>query len=102
LYRQPKVQIHRIPKIACLEHVKTLDLSKDAIELDEAYKVAAVFPLFVHPATLKRLQEDKDDPLEFLPDPAKLGENLLRKNLHIIIEKPNISECIAGSISSTN
>jgi hypothetical protein len=106
LYRQPTTQIDRIPKIACLEHVKTLDLSKDAIELDESDKVAAIFPQFVASATLESLKNRSKRPLRITPehDPEQLGEQgiLDEEHLHLIVEKPDTGESIACSISSAN
>ena len=102
LYRQPTTRIERIPKATCLEHVRRPDILNDAIELDEGYQVAAIFSQFVDKGLLKRLKENEEDPLEVLPehDPAQLEESSLRKkDLHIIVTKPNTGESIAYFIA---
>jgi hypothetical protein len=105
LYRQPTTRIDRIPEAACIQHIQGLNLSQHAIKLDAGYKVAAIFPQFVASATLEALKNDEEDPLEIHleHDPLELGVNrLLKKHLHLIVEKPDTGESIACSISSAN
>lgn len=60
--------------------------------------MAAVFSQFVSKETLERLQKNEEDPLEISPrhDPATLGEGvLLKKHLHIVVQKPDTGESLA-------
>jgi hypothetical protein len=85
-----------VPKTQCIQLVQELVLSKDAIELDEAYQMAAIFPQFVLPDTLETLKSRKTRPLKIPPehDFEKLGDQktLNQDHLHVIVQKPDTGD----------
>jgi hypothetical protein len=101
LSQQPTIQINRVPRNACVEHLRELDLSKDAIMLDEGYELASIFPQFLLPDALATLKSRELDPLvipsEHNWEELESDKVLSQKHLHIIVEKPDIGEYIACS-----
>jgi hypothetical protein len=77
----------------------------NAIELDEGYEVAAVFPQFVASATLEALKNRTRPlaiPLEHDSETLEAQKTVYEDHLHIIVEQPHTGESIACSISSAN